>query len=339
MSPSITHHKDLQGLNTLATPAVAEAFCQLEKPGELDAILSQARQEGLSITVLGDGSNVVLGNRVPGLVLQNCTAGREILESDDKHVLLAVAGGENWHELVHWCLREGYHGLENLALIPGRVGAAPIQNIGAYGVEVGQFITRVDCCRLDSGERLSLSSEDCQFGYRDSIFKGELRDRVIVEQVTLRLSRQAAPALDYPTLARYLEAKSNGNPGPQELFDAVVAIRSGRLPNPSRIPNAGSFFKNPVLSGAALASLQGIVSDVPYYDREKGKHVVPAAWLIERCGISREGDVSLHPEHALVIINPQRVSAAAVRGFSAQIIEAVHSRFAVQLEQEPRNYG
>jgi UDP-N-acetylmuramate dehydrogenase len=339
MTPSITYNRDLQSLNTLATPAVAEAFCQLKKREELDTVLLQARQEGLPITVLGDGSNVVLNDRVPGLVLQLCTRGRQVLESDDRHVLLAVDGGENWHELVHWCLAEGYHGLENLALIPGRVGAAPIQNIGAYGVEVGQFITRVECRRLDSGERLSLSRQDCRFGYRDSIFKTELRDRIIVEQVTLRLYRQAAPVLDYPALARYLDDEGVDQPGPQELFDAVVAIRSSRLPTPSLTPNAGSFFKNPVLSATGLASLQAIVPDVPYYDRSMGQHVVPAAWLIERCGINAQSSVCLHPEHALVIINPQQSSASAVRAFAAQIVEAVRSHFEVQLEQEPRDYG
>ncbi|MCZ6829677.1 MAG: UDP-N-acetylmuramate dehydrogenase [Gammaproteobacteria bacterium] len=347
MTVSIQYNKDLQALNTLTTPAVADAFCAVHDNPELDEALAYARREQLLITVLGEGSNVVLGDTLPGLVLHLRNRGREVLGEDSAQVTLAVAGGESWHSLVRWCLQQGYHGLENLALIPGTVGAAPIQNIGAYGVEVERFIVSVNCRDLGTGEPVIFQREECKFGYRDSIFKGELRDRMIVEQVVFCLPKQVAPVLDYPSLASYLQAQDIAAASPRQVFAAVVAIRSSRLPNPRLVPNVGSFFKNPILDPAALQALQVMLPDVPHYARGAGHYVVPAAHLIAASGIrsrtdlrSRNGaPVSLHPDHALVIINPDHCSAAAVQRYAGHIVAAVDAQFGIRLEQEPRSYG
>lgn len=341
MTPHIERNKNLQACNTLATPALAEAFCTVASSAELDAALQFARQQRLPVTVLGEGSNVLLGDWLPGLVLNLRTRGREVLLEDSALVTLAVAGGENWHSLVHWCLQQGYHGLENLALIPGTVGAAPIQNIGAYGVEVERFIVSVQARDLASGEVRILQREDCQFGYRDSIFKAELRDRMIVEQVVLRLPRHMAPVQDYPSLASYLHTQEIVEATPRHVFEAVVAIRSARLPDPRQVPNAGSFFKNPVVDIEALQKLQAVLPQLPFYGKRAGYYAVPAAYLIDACGIRSEpeGPVRLHPEHSLVIINPGRCSGNAIQGFARHIVAAVEAHTGILLEQEPRSYG
>ena len=339
MTASMQYAKDLSALNTLATPAVAEVYCEVHDAEELEEALAHARKQQLTVTVLGEGSNVVLGDTIPGLVVHVRSTGREVLREDAAGATLGIAAGENWHSLVQWCLQQGYHGLENLALIPGTVGAAPIQNIGAYGVEVGRFITEVRCRDTLSGERIDLQQEACQFAYRDSIFKGELRERTVVEQVILCLPKQPAPVLTYPSLADYLHQRHITAAGPREVFDAVVAIRSARLPDPGVVPNAGSFFKNPVLDTRSLEDLQDRIPKVPHYEKRPGQHTVPAAYLIAACAPDAGLGVSLHPEHALVIVNPGRCSAGEIRRFARRVVDAVQQRFNILLEQEPRDYG
>lgn len=329
----------LQSLNTLATPAVAEYLARLEKAADLPVLLEQARQSGWQVRVLGEGSNVVLADRVPGLLIQQACRGKSVVEEDAEGVSLAVAAGENWHDLVGWCLQQGYYGLENLALIPGTVGAAPVQNIGAYGVELGRFVRSVQCRDLHTGEQSILLAEECEFGYRDSVFKHRLRDRVIIEVVRLRLPRIPAPEYSYPVLRQWLEEHECHQPSPQQVFEAVTAIRSSRLPNPAETPNAGSFFKNPVVDASGLQALLAANPDLPHYG-EGPDYKLAAAWLIEQCGFKqRQGPVRVHPEHALVIINPERCSATDIERFAGDIVEAVEQRFGLRLEQEPRSYG
>jgi UDP-N-acetylmuramate dehydrogenase len=341
MNLKIEYNAPLQALNTLATPARAQAFFELRDSAELVPLLERARAEQLPVVPMGDGSNVVLGERVPGLVLRICTRGRERLQEQDRRVRIAVAAGENWHEFVHWCLQQGFHGLENLALIPGTVGAAPIQNIGAYGVEVGHFIHAVHCRHIDTGEAFSLDREACRFAYRDSIFKGELCDRAVVEQVDFDLLKKAAPVVDYPSLAGYLQAQGVSSASPGDVFQAVVAIRSSRLPDPARVPNAGSFFKNPVLDARGLEALRSKLPGLPHFPRPGGMHAVPAAYLIETSGVAGKlsGPVRLHPEHALVLINPERAGATEIRRIAGEIARAVKAQFGISLKQEPRDYG
>lgn len=330
---------DLQSLNTLNAPATARHFAELTAPSDLDALLEAAREHDWPITVLGGGSNVVLGEEIPGLVLLQRCRGIEVIDRSGSDVLLEVAAGENWHDFVAWCLEQGYVGLENLALIPGTVGAAPIQNIGAYGVEVGPFIESVQCRRLPSGETLRLERADCEFGYRDSVFKHRLRDAVLIESVRFRLPLAAAPVTHYPSLAQWLADNGIDSPDPRQVFDAVVAIRSARLPDPAEIPNVGSFFKNPVVSAVTLEQLEQAHPGLPHFEDPAGCKL-PAAWLIDQCGFKgRAGAVRVHAEHALVIVNPEGRPALEIAALAGEIRDAVREKFGIVLEQEPRGYN
>lgn len=332
-------HVALQDFNTLRVPAMADHFVELTIPSQVKPLLAHARSNRWPITVLGEGSNVVLGDRIPGLVILQRTKGITVLEEDEDRARVQVAAGENWHAFVRWCLERGLFGLENLALIPGTVGAAPIQNVGAYGVEVGGFIEQVRGRVLPTGEVVELDRDACEFGYRDSVFKGELANDILIESVIFDLPKTPAPVCDYPSLADYLDRHGVTAPTPQEVFDAVVEIRSNRLPDPAQVPNAGSFFKNPVLDDAGLDALLEANPDAPHYGDAIG-HKVPAAWLIEQCGFKqRDGAVCVHADHALVIINPQERPAREIAALAREIVAEVQGRFGILLEQEPRRYG
>jgi UDP-N-acetylmuramate dehydrogenase len=330
--------EDLTALTTLRLPARAAALRDVADPEELRAALAEARDLGLPVLPLGEGSNVVFAGDVEALVLRYRGRGRRVLAEDGGAVLLRVAAGENWHELVCWALGRGYFGLENLALIPGTMGAAPIQNIGAYGVELAPLVTAVHAVFTASGEAVQLSAADCAFGYRDSVFKGKLRDAVVITHVDLRLPRQPAPATAYPSLAAYLEERRLAA-SPENIFHAVVALRRARLPDPASTPNAGSFFKNPVLEPARAAALRARFPAMPQFEVAGGRKLA-AGWLIEHCGWKgvREGGVGVHAEHALVLVN-DRGDGGELMALAARIRASVAETFGCELEIEPRIYG
>jgi len=337
MPNSIEQDVDLQALNTLAVPARAAHYAKLTDGQALPAILAEAAAAGWPVRVLGAGSNVVLANTHAGLTLHQCCQGIEQTGDSGDSVHLRVAAGENWHELVTWTIAHDVYGLENLALIPGTVGAAPVQNIGAYGVELAPFVAAVHCIDLASGESHILSPEQCQFGYRDSLFKHSAGAQLFIEAVEFRLSREARAVTHYPSLTRYLAQQDIVAPSPADIFDAVIAIRQARLPDPASIPNAGSFFKNPSLGEAELQTFLTQHAEVPHFPDGQGGYRLAAAWLIEQCGFKqRDAAVRVHPEHALVIINPQRQAASSIQALAAEIVAAVQARFGLVLEQEPR---
>lgn len=331
----------LQSRNTLALPATATAFVEVRDTLQLCAALDRARAEGLPVLPLGGGSNVVLSSGIEALVLHQAGGRIEILHEGDASVSLRVAAACNWHDLVEHCLQRGWYGLENLALIPGQAGAAPIQNIGAYGVEFDRFVRAVHAVHLDTGETLQLSGSECRFAYRDSIFKGELRDRVVITAVDIDLSRRPHCQLDYPALQEELASRDVIDPTPADVFEAVVAVRRRRLPDPAVEPNAGSFFKNPVLSGAHASTLQAAHPDLPVYEQDDGSVKLPAAWLIEHCGWKgrRQGGIGTHPAHALVMVHYGGASGAELLAVAAQIVTDVRQCFDITLEIEPRVYG
>ncbi len=336
----------LQSFNSLAVPSCAEHFTVLEKAADLPQLLEIASHCNWTVRVLGEGSNVVLAEQLDGLLIQQRCRGIAIVEEDAQTVVVAVAAGENWHQFVQWCLQQGYYGLENLALIPGAVGAAPIQNIGAYGVEVGGFLRSVQARELATGKQRLLSRRDCEFDYRDSVFKGALRDRLIIEVVQLRLSKVPQAVYAYPPLAQWLEQQDITTPTPEQVFDAVVSVRRSRLPEPAQMPNAGSFFKNPRVNAKTMLRLLGSYLHLPHYRDESSaappdSYKLAAAWLIDYCGFTQRTDraVRVHPQHALVLINPQRRAAQEILDLAGEIVAAVEAEFGLQLEQEPRSYG
>lgn len=330
----------LQLLNTLRLAASATA---LRAPDDVDALrvtLNEAATSKLPVVVLGEGSNVVLAGDLDALVLCYRGLGREVTYRGSERVSLRVGGGENWHALTVWTLEQGYYGLENLALIPGTVGAAPIQNIGAYGVELSRFIDRVQVMNIDSGELYQLTAAECAFGYRDSVFKRQLRDRCVITAVDLTLSRRDCPHTRYTALSDYLDAGGHEVTAP-EVHRAVVALRRARLPDPASVPNVGSFFKNPVVPAAHAQALARDNPGMPSFDLPDGRIKIPAGWLIEACGWKgySAGGVGVHPGHALVLVNSGCDSGAAVLALARRIQDSVRQRFGCELEIEPRIYG
>lgn len=333
--------ESLQARNSLALQAQAQAFVRVDSNNELLAALEWARQQQLPVIPLGEGSNVVLAGDLHALVVCIAIPGVEVLEDGGKELLLRVNAGENWHGLVRQCLAQGWYGLENLALIPGTVGAAPIQNIGAYGVELGPLVEKVHCVNISEGKSRVLSRAECEFGYRDSVFKQRLRDQLVIRAVDLKLSREPRPALDYPALAHFLEQQKLAEITPQAVFEAVVNIRRNKLPDPAREPNAGSFFKNPVIDAGQARDLARQFPGLPEYPQPRDMIKLPAAWLIDYCGWKgyRQEGLGVHPEHALVIVNYGSNNGKKLLTLAAEIARSVLDTFGIELEIEPRVYG
>lgn len=333
----VSEQVDLTALNTLALPARARFFARAENCDDVHAAIAWARERQLSILPLGGGSNVVLRGEFPGLVLQIALRGKTLVRSDD-YVEVRAAAGENWHELVQWSLQQHAYGLENLTLIPGTAGAAPIQNIGAYGVELSQFLHAVRGVKIDDNRELELSAAQCELGYRDSVFKHALRDNFIVTEIVLHLRTQFVAALDYPALREQLPQGVALNA--LQIERAVRAIRQNKLPDPAQWPNAGSFFKNPVIDIEQCAQLQQQFPDMPHFPAAGGAKI-PAAWLIDRCGWKgrRLDGVGVHAQQALVLIHYGGADARQLLELAAQIQREVAQRFGIALEMEPGVYG
>ncbi|MFT4825933.1 MAG: UDP-N-acetylmuramate dehydrogenase [Halioglobus sp.] len=331
----------LQAFNTLSLCAIGELLVSVRTERELTDALAWAQHQKKKVTAFGAGSNVVLAGDISGLVIVQNSTGIEIVSEDDSGVVLRVAAGENWHNFVVWCLEEGFYGLENLALIPGTVGAAPIQNIGAYGVEIKSFINAVHARRILGQEQLVLSKKQCEFSYRDSVFKHSLRDQFVITSVELRLRKNEYLECDYPELAKELERENDSATTAQNVFDAVVKIRSSKLPDPAIEPNAGSFFKNPVLPVAQAQELMDTYHNLPAYRQENGKVKFPAAWFIDQCGWKgyRQNGVGVHPEHALVLVNYGSNSGVELLKLAGKISGSIKERFGIVLVKEPRTYG
>ena len=334
---SILESIDLKPYNSLAISAIAEYFCCVEDIDQLKAALSFASNNKLKITPIGGGSNLVLASDISGLVLHINLRGVTSQSVSANQIDVHFAAGENWHEMVGLCLNKGWYGLENLALIPGYMGAAPIQNIGAYGVELCDFLQSVEVVEVDTGEVKILSSSDCQFGYRTSVFKQSAKDQYIISSVCLRLNTLPQVNIEYPSLKAHID---NPIPTPEDIYQAVCDIRSSKLPDPSEIPNVGSFFKNPVINLEMADSLVCDYPDIPLYPFTESSSKVAAAWLIERCGLKgyRKGDVGVHDKQALVLVN-YGADGESILALADEIRSQVLQKFAIRLEIEPRVYG
>lgn len=328
----------LQSLNTLNLPAVAEYFATLTDRSQISEILDFAKQKSLPILWLGGGSNLVLAERVPGLVVKVALSGVELLNENNLGVRVRIGAGINWHQFVEQSVEQGWFGLENLALIPGTIGAAPVQNIGAYGVEFGDCCYSVEVMDLLDQSLHQLSSEQCQFGYRDSLFK-QNPGRYLILAVQLQLSKQFTPKLGYAALDSQLQSSGIDKPSGMDIFNAVVEVRSSKLPNPELLPNAGSFFKNPVVDSDHFQELKSRYPSIPSYADEQGVKLA-AGWLIDQAGFRglRDEHVGMHADQALVLVNHNDATRKDVEHFSSRVAGAVFEKFAVRLEQEPIPY-
>ncbi|WP_337245647.1 UDP-N-acetylmuramate dehydrogenase [Luteimonas sp. gir] len=328
---------DLRTRNTFGVPAQARRLLEVGDAAALPQALD-ALGEAPPL-VLGGGSNLLFVDDVDA-ALAIVDTRRAIVADDGVQAQVRAAAGASWHDVVMWSLAQGLGGLENLALIPGTVGAAPIQNIGAYGVEVADRIHAVEAFDRTRGELVALDATACGFGYRDSVFK-QTPERWIVTAVTFALSRRAAPVLDYAGIRDALAARGVAAPTPSDVAEAVIAIRRSKLPDPAVIGNAGSFFKNPIVDAAIAAALRDTHPELPVFAVDGDRCKLSAAWLIDRCGWKghRDGDAGVSAGHALVLVNHGGAHGRDLLALARRIAASVRARFGVDLVPEPRIVG
>lgn len=329
-------NKDLSALHTMSCQATAENYIAVSSVDELRQALDYAKQQNLPVTILGGGSNVVFSGRLSGLLIHLHNQGKRFLDSPEPDVIrVSVEAGENWHDFVIWSLQHGLRGLENLSLIPGTVGAAPIQNIGAYGVEVESRLESVTAIHQETLQIKTFSHGECRFGYRESIFKHDAKDWVIF-RVTFRFSATSPLNTSYSEL--YNAWVADGQPDDAgRLSKLVCRIRQSKLPDPSDIPNAGSFFKNPVVSSDHYQSLCSRFPELVAYPSDGDQYKLAAGWLIQQCGwkgYEKDG-VGVYSKQALVLINPGRRSGHRIMQLAEEIRKTVKEKFGVELETEP----
>lgn len=323
----------IQSLHTFGLQASAKAIIHIKQIDDLHVLLG--KKYNTDFLIIGEGSNSVFIEDYQGDIVRIELKGITIKENEDSHIL-EVAAGENWHEFVGFCLDHQIYGLENLALIPGTVGACPIQNIGAYGVEVCRFINTVEYFDLTTGELKELAAEDCQFAYRDSIFKNELLGKAIVTNVRFKFPKQWLPEHSYGDLQNLSELTANN------IYQKVIEIRESKLPDPELLGNAGSFFKNPVVSKQKLEQLQQHHPYLPFYPMPDDKYKLAAGWLIDQAGLKGKlfNGVAVHDKQALVLVNKTgNATGADLLTAISNVIHTVKSQYKVSIEPEVRVYG
>ncbi|MGK0499416.1 MAG: UDP-N-acetylmuramate dehydrogenase [Oceanicoccus sp.] len=333
---SFQQHKSLRCFNTLAVDVNARWFVQLDDEQQLPEALAYADKHNLPVLVLGGGSNVVLAADFDGLVINVALLGVDV-EIKNRDVIVTAAAGENWHNLVQVCLVQGFYGLENLSLIPGSVGAAPIQNIGAYGVELSQCFVRLRGWDIQQSTWRELTADDCDFGYRDSVFKNAFKSQFIITSVSLKLSLDAQVSNSYAALQQYFDEAAITQPSPQQVAAAVIEIRQCKLPDPAELANAGSFFKNPVISELHAEQLKQQWPALVSYPQASGKVKLAAGWLLEQAGWKgeRQGEVGMHQQQALVLVNYGKASGSDILSFAHSIQQDIYQKFGLSLEIEP----
>lgn len=335
---SVQRDVSLRPFNTFGIDAKAAACVRVESLSDLQAILVDPALANMPRLVLGGGSNVLLTRDFPGLALLVRIRGIEIIGEDEQVTYVRAAAGEGWHDFVMWTLDRGLGGLENLALIPGTVGASPVQNIGAYGAELKDFFHSLDALDLEAtGQTVTLNREECAFGYRDSVFKHALRDRMLILSVTFALPKNWRPNLGYAELARELAARGIAQPTAHDVCDAIIAIRRRKLTDPAVEGNAGSFFKNPTVPASTRDVLLQSFPDMPSYPQPDGSVRLAAGWLIDRCGWKGRdmGAAGVSATQALVLVNRGGASGGDIVRLADAVKEDVRQRFGIVLEPEP----
>ncbi len=326
----IQQNKSLKQYNTFGINAIAKEYAEFESIEDLKQIDLQKNH-----LVLGGGSNILFTKNVDGLVLKNNIRGIDLLEETEDHVIIRAGAGENWHQLVISTVDRGLGGMENLSLIPGNTGASPMQNIGAYGVEIKDIFHSLTAFRVADKTVVTFRNEDCNFGYRESVFKNKYKGQFIICSVSFRLQKKPSINTSYGAISQELEKMGVINPSIKDVSNAVINIRSSKLPNPKITGNAGSFFKNPVVEKDLADSLKSMYPDLPYYPTGD-KVKLAAGWLIEQCGWKgyRKGDAGCYDKQALVLVNFGSATGNEIYELSEQILESVKEKFKVILERE-----
>lgn len=328
---------NLKPFNTLGVASKAHSFIEVTNENQLMELVGKGVFNGENPVILGGGSNILIRKDPSKPVLKVTLPGITIVEEDQEYISVKVGAGVIWHDLVRWAVENGYGGIENLALIPGTVGAAPIQNIGAYGVELEQVFLCLDYFDMEHHIIKTAGKKECEFGYRESIFKRELKGKVIVLSVTLRLNKSPHQVVtDYYALKEWMEEKNIKSPTIKNIYDAVISIRTSKLPDPSLIGNAGSFFKNPIVGKSVFEKIKAQHSDMPSYPVDDALIKIPAGWLIEKAGWKgkRVGNVGTYKNQALVIVNHGNATGDEIYRHAMRIQKSVKQMFGVELAPE-----
>lgn len=329
----IKQNISLKTYNTFGIDVAAAKFVEIGSINDLKQVLSG---NNLPVLILGGGSNMLFTKNFDGLVIKNSFTGISILSDNDKEIILKVGAGVEWHEFVTYCIDNNYAGIENLSLIPGSVGASPIQNIGAYGVEVKDIITEVETFDLKDYSIKTFTNSACGFGYRTSIFKTSEKGNYFITSVTFKLIKQADVNTSYGAIESELQRMNIKSPSIKDVSDAVINIRSSKLPDPKDIGNSGSFFKNPIVSEEQKNKIQKDYNDVPNYLQPDGSFKMAAGWLIEKCGWKgkRVDNYGVHEKQALVLVNYGGANGSDIFNLSKEIIKSVNDTFGIELERE-----
>jgi UDP-N-acetylmuramate dehydrogenase len=332
----ITENYSLRGENTFGIDAAARYFIELVSAEEMKELLSTEQFKTMPKLVLGGGSNLLFTRDIDGAVLKNRILGIEVVKEDAEHVYVKAGAGENWHGLVMHCIERNYAGIENLSLIPGCAGAGPMQNIGAYGVELKDVFHELEALHISTLETRTFSAGECQFGYRESIFKHGAKGQYIITSVTLRLNKKPVFNTSYGAIEKELEHMGVKALSIRAISQAVINIRSSKLPDPKKIGNAGSFFKNPVVPNATFAALKKDFPGIVGYPGQGDETKLAAGWLIEQCGWKgkRFGDAGVHKDQALVLVNYGEAKGSEIYDLSQRVLDSVKEKFGVMLERE-----
>jgi UDP-N-acetylmuramate dehydrogenase len=327
----------LRAYNTFGLPAVAHTLVRVTSEADVRRLVDHPELGRATKLILGAGSNLILTRDPEAVVVRVEVRGRRVVEERDDALIVELGAGENWHDVVAWTLDQGWPGLENLALIPGSVGAAPVQNIGAYGLELRERFHSLDAVDLITGRTVTLDAAACRFGYRDSVFKHALAGKSVITRLRLRLPRPWTPVLGYLDLERKMAETGNRAPDARTIFDWVCTIRRGKLPDPAQMGNVGSFFKNPVVSAEQCRDIIGRDPHIVHYPLADGRYKLAAGWLIDACGWKGKtvGRAGVYDRQALVLVNRGGASGAEVLVLARAIQESVYGRFGIRLETEP----
>jgi UDP-N-acetylmuramate dehydrogenase len=333
---NILQNVSLKPYNTFGINAYAQYFASFSTVDEVQQLLGDKRFSTVPKFILGGGSNILLTKNIDGIVLKNELKGIELIKEDKRHIYVKAAAGENWNSFVMYCIQHNYAGLENLSLIPGNVGASPMQNIGAYGVELKTVFESLEALNRNDNRIVEFTANDCAFGYRESVFKRKYKDQFIILNVIFRLNKVPDFNISYGAVEQELERMHVKELSIKAISQAVINIRTSKLPDPKEIGNAGSFFKNPAIELKTYQSLQHLYFNMPHYAVDQNHVKIPAAWLIEQCGWKgyRNGDAGVHSKQPLVLVNYGNANGDRVYELSEKILQSVKQKFGIELERE-----
>ena len=333
---NIIENYPLLKLNTFGIDVKAKYFTSINTINELIEVTKTNVFKDLELLILGGGSNILFTKDFDGLVILNNIKGKEIIDQNQQSIFLKIGAGENWHELVMYCVDNGWGGIENLSLIPGNTGTAPMQNIGAYGVEIKETFVELEALEISSGKIVKFNNSDCEFGYRESVFKNKMKNQYIILNITLELNKNPVLNINYGDVKAILENQNINSPSIKEVSNAIISIRQSKLPDPKKIGNSGSFFKNPIVSLNQLELIKKKYPNVVNYEINENEFKIAAGWLIERAGWKGKkfNNYGIHEKQALVLVNYGLANGMEIFELSEKIILDIKDKFGITLERE-----